>query len=71
MRYPRRTLFLLAAALGLSVALVGLLAATEASLRAIERREPFTKTVKPEPPPQDSTRDRVYHDHGTAGWMTP
>lgn len=67
----RRKLVLLAAALGLSVALVGLLAATEATLRVIERRDPFTKGVKPEPTPQGSTRDGVYHDPGAAGWMTP
>jgi hypothetical protein len=71
MRNARRNLILLAAALGLSVALVGLLAATEATLRVIEHHDPFTKTVKPEPTPQDSTRDGAYHPPGAADWMTP
>ncbi|HEV8531980.1 MAG TPA: hypothetical protein VGT00_11230 [Methylomirabilota bacterium] len=71
MRDVRGKLVLLAAALGLSVALVGLLAATEATLRVIEHRDPLTKTLKPEPTPQDSTRDGAYHHPGATGWMTP
>lgn len=64
-RLPRK-LVLLAAALGLSAALVGLLAATEASLRAIEHRESATRSVKPVPPTQDSSPEGVYRDQGTA-----
>jgi hypothetical protein len=71
MRNVRGKLVLLLAALGLSIALVGLLAATEATLRVIEHRDPFTETVKPEPTPQDPTRDGAYHDPGAAGWMAP
>ena len=56
---------LLAVALGLSTALVGLLAATEASLRAIEHRE-SARSAKPEPPTQDGSREGVYRDQGTA-----
>jgi hypothetical protein len=68
-RLPRK-LVLLAAALGQWAAggggLVGLLAATEASLRAIEHRESVTRSVKPTPPTQDSSREGVYRDQGTA-----
>ncbi len=66
MRRLRRRLVLLAVALGLSAALVGLFAATEASLRAIEHRESATRSAKPEPPAQDGSREGAYRDQGAA-----
>jgi len=66
MRRLRRNFVLLAIALGLSAALLGLLAATEASLRAIEHRESATRSAKPEPPTQDGSREGSYRDQGTA-----
>ena len=57
---------LLAVALGLSAALVGLLAATEASLRAIEHRESATRSATPELPTQDGNPEGAYRDQGTA-----
>jgi hypothetical protein len=64
MRRMGRNLVLLAIALGLSAALVGLLAATEASLRAIEHRESATRSAKPELPTQDESREGSYRDQG-------
>jgi hypothetical protein len=64
MRLIQRNLVLLAIALGLSAALVGLLAATEASLRAIEHRESATRSAKPAPPTQDGSREGSYRDQG-------
>jgi len=66
MRRLRRSLVLLAVALGLSAALVGLLAATEASLRAIEHHESAARSAKPEPLTQDGSREGAYRDQGTA-----
>ena len=66
MRRLRRSLVLLAVALGLSAALVGLLAATEASLRAIEHHKSATWSAKPELSTQDGSREGAYRDQGTA-----
>ena len=58
-------------ALGLGLALLGLLVATGHSIRRAEIASPFTDAVEPELPLHHSPVDNTYHHPGLAGWMTP
>ena len=58
-------------ALGLALALFGLLVAAGESVRHAEIASPSTEAVKPELPPHEAPVDGTYHDPGLAGWMAP
>lgn len=58
-------------ALGLVLALVGLLVATGESLRHVGRVSPLTGAVEPGKPANDAPSGDVYHPPGSSVWMTP
>ncbi len=59
------------AALGLILALVGLLVATDESLRHIGRTSPLTAAGEPEKSAHGAPADDAYHPPGSPVWMTP
>jgi hypothetical protein len=62
---------ILAWALALVVALVGLLVATSESLRRQEGTFPFTEAVEPDLPVAQLDSPNTYHDPGAAAWPPP
>jgi hypothetical protein len=59
------------AALGLVLALVGLLVATGESIRHPERVAPPAGAAAADKPAHDAPADDVYHPPGSRIWMTP
>lgn len=59
------------AALGLVLALVGLLVATGESIRHVEPAAPLTTAVEADKPAHNAPADDVYHPPGSRVWMTP
>jgi len=58
-------------ALGLSLCLLGLLAATGESLRHAEFAPPIQEAGETEPSITHAPIDNTYHHPGLAAWMTP
>jgi hypothetical protein len=59
------------AALGLVLALVGLLVATDESSRHAERASQLSLSAEPGTPAHDAPSDGVHHSPGSSVWMTP
>ena len=59
------------AALGLVLALVGLLVATGESLRRVERVPPMAGLAERATAPRDASAEDAYHPAGSPFWRTP
>ena len=60
-----------AIALGLTLCLLGLLVATEESIRHAEIASPLPEALEPELPVKHAPVDNTYRDPALAAWITP
>jgi len=71
MKRLRRKVSVWMAALGLALALVGLLVATGESLRRAERVPPIAGLSERAAAPRDASAEDAYHPAGSPFWRTP